>query len=148
MEVGSYRHCIWTCIHVEEYWDKIVSKLNLIFKVQLDADPQVMLLGLPSHHIKGSHQRRLLRILTFAARKNILLRWINNVSPKIRGWHKVIFDLLPMEYLTYRFKCKMDDFCRIWTSFFKYAGKRLTTIVLKGMIDGNEGNWLTDVFGS
>ena len=36
---------------------KFVSNLNLIFNAQLDADPQVLLLGLRSHHIKGSHQR-------------------------------------------------------------------------------------------
>ena len=76
---------MWTCIHVEEYWGKIVHKLNLILSVQLDAHPQVLLLGLPSRDIKGSHQRRLLSILPFAPWKNILLRWIDNVPPTIRG---------------------------------------------------------------
>lgn len=46
--VGSYRHCMWSCIHIEEYWGKIVDKLNLIFNVHLETDPQVFLLVLPS----------------------------------------------------------------------------------------------------
>lgn len=51
-----------------------------------------------------------------------------------------------MEYLTYRFKCKMDYlFLKTWTTFFSYASKRLTNIMSKGMIDGNIGNWLIDI---
>lgn len=99
MEVESYRHCVWSCVHIEEYWGKITDKLNLIFDVHLDPDPQALLLGLPSPHIKSSDQRRLFNILAFAARKNILLKWIDNAPPTIIGWHKQIFESIPMEYL-------------------------------------------------
>lgn len=147
IEVGSYRHCVWSCIYIEEYWRKITDKLNLIFDVRLDPDPQALLLGLASPHIKGSDQRRLFNILTFAARKNILLKWIDNTPPTIIGWHKLVFELIPMEYLTYRFKCKTPVFFKTWTPFFKYAGKRLTNIVLKGMVDRSADNWQDDIFG-
>lgn len=148
VEVGSYRHCVWSCVHVEEYWRKIIDKLNLIFAVHLDPDPQALLFGLPSPHIKGSDQRRLFNVLTFAARKNILLKWIDSTPPTIIGWHKLIFELIPMEYLTYRFKCKTPVFFKTWTPFFRYAGKRLTNIVLKGKVDHSNDNWQNDIFGS
>lgn len=148
VEVGSYRHCVWSCVHVEEYWRKIIDKLNLIFAVHLDPDPQALLFGLPSPHIKGSDQRRLFNVLTFAARKNTLLKWIDSTPPTIIGWHKLIFELIPMEYLTYRFKCKTPVFFKTWTLFFRYAGKRLTNIVLKAMVDHSIDNWQNDIFGS
>lgn len=147
IEVGCYKHCIWSCIHIEEYWHKVTDKLSLIFGVNLDPDPQTMLLGLPSPHIKGSDHRRLFNNLTFAARKNILLKWIDNAPPTIIGWHKLIFESIPMEYLTYRIKGKMSIFLKIWTPFFKYTGKRLTSIVLRGMVDHSTKNWLNDIFG-
>ena len=53
VEVGSYRHCVWSCVHMG-YWGKITDKLNLIFDVHLDPVHEVLLLGLPSPHIKGS----------------------------------------------------------------------------------------------
>ena len=91
VEVGCYRHCVWSCVYIEEYWHIITDKLSLIFGVNLDPDPQDMFLGLPSPHIKGSDHRRLFNILTFAARKNMLLKWIDNAPPTI-----ILFNL----YLT------------------------------------------------
>lgn len=48
VEVGSYMHCVWSCVHIEGYWGEIIDKLNLIFDVHLNPGPEVLLLGLPS----------------------------------------------------------------------------------------------------
>ena len=84
IRVGNYNHCVWSCVHIEDYWGKIVEKLNLIFNVHLDIEPQTLLLGLPSPQIKGFYQRRLFSVLTFAATKNILLNGVIIYHPQLQ----------------------------------------------------------------
>lgn len=134
-EVGSFVHCVWTCRYIDDYWKGIVDKIHLILGVTLDKDPMCLLFGLPDKQLKSMHSKRLLCILTFCARKNILLKWIDCKPPTIAGWHKVIFDMIPMEYLTYRSKCKIKIFYRIWSPFLDYIGTRLAAIVMKGLVD-------------
>ena len=45
-EVGSFIHTIWTCAHIQDFWVKVVSKLNLVFNKELDLDPVGLLLGI------------------------------------------------------------------------------------------------------
>lgn len=66
-----------------------------------------------------------------------MLNWIDSKPPTIAGWHKVIFDMLPMEYLTYRSKCMMGVFFRVWFPFLDYIGTRLAAVVLKGLVNHN-----------
>ncbi len=42
-----------TCIHIKEYWCKIVSGLGLILDVKIEAKSVVFLLGLPTPNITG-----------------------------------------------------------------------------------------------
>ena len=69
--------------------------------MELEMDPMCLRLGLPSRSIPTKSGKRLYNILTFAAIKNILLQWINNKSPSVNGWFKVLLELIPcLEYLT------------------------------------------------
>lgn len=74
---------------------------------------------------------------------------MDNMPPTIASWHKLMFEVIPMEYLTYRFKWKMDDFYFFLKrhSTLDVLFKILTTIMLKGVLDGNKENWWTDTFG-
>ena len=130
-EVGSYIHTIWSCDHIQDFWAKIVSKLSLFFNEEMVLDPICLLLGAPHPQIKRTNRRKLLFILTYAARKSILLKWISNKSPTLSDWHKVIFSLLPMEYLTYWAKGKIGVFFDIWAPFFDYVGPRISNIFWK-----------------
>ncbi len=61
--------------------------------------------------------------------------WIDCKPPTIAGWHTVIFDILPMEYLTHRSKSIIAVFHTIWSLFLDYIGTRLAAIVLKSLMD-------------
>lgn len=73
-------------------------------------DPVCLLLGMPHTQIKGTYRRELLYMLTYAARKSLLLKWISDKPLTLSGWHKIIFNLLPVEYPTYWAKGKIDIF--------------------------------------
>lgn len=135
VEVGSFIHCVWTCRHIDKYWQDVEKRLHLIFDIKPKKDSLCLLFGLADTQLKSAYSKRLFSILTFCARKNILLKWIDCKSPTIAGWHKVIFDMLPMEYLTYRSRGMTQVFYRIWSPFLTYIGTRLAAIVLKGLVD-------------
>ena len=88
--------------------------------MELEMDPMCLLLGLPSKPTKSG--KRLYNILTFAARKNILLQWINDKRPSVNGWWKVLLELIPLEYLTNIIHHKVDQFYKIWQPYMNYLG--------------------------
>ena len=77
IEIGTLTHCLWSCHKLRKYWSDILSEFEKIFGMELEMDPMCLLLGLPSRSIPCKSGKRLYNILTFAARKNILLQWIN-----------------------------------------------------------------------
>lgn len=92
----------------------ICRRLTLISNIGCDLNPLYLLLGVADKNIKSISNRKLFNLLTYAAHKSILLEWINR---RQHQWHKVIFDFLSLEYVTYWSKGKMDAFYQIWTTF-------------------------------
>ena len=95
-DTGSLIHCLWSCTKIQRYWSGVLQEIEKI----LELDPVSLLLGLPSRHVTSVGKRRLYNILTFAVRKNILLQWISDKVPSIKDWHKILFEWVPLEYLT------------------------------------------------
>ncbi len=112
-------------MHIKDYWVKICRRLSLIFNTGCNLNPLYLLLGVADKNIKSISDRKLFNLLTYAACKSILLKWISDKPPTVSEWHEVIFDFLSLEYVTYWSKGKMDVFYQIWTPFFKYVGPRI-----------------------
>ena len=88
--------------------------MQKIFNIDLEMDPLSLILGLPSGNVTTVANKRLYNLLTFAARKNILLQWISDKSPSIKGWSQIVFELIPLEHLTCILHTKIDQFYQIW----------------------------------
>ncbi|CAI5678295.1 unnamed protein product [Oreochromis niloticus] len=99
-EIGTLTHSFWSCLKLQEYWSNVLSEMEKIFGCELEMDPMSLILGLPSRRLISKNNRRLYCVLTYAARKNILLQWINEKAPTIKGCQRVVLDLVPLEYLT------------------------------------------------
>ncbi len=99
-EVGTLTHCLWSCDRLQRYWFLVLGEMEKIL-MQFDSDPVSLLLGIPNNCIVSSANKKLFNILSFAVRKNILLNWISDKSPSLKGWHKIFFELIPLEHLTY-----------------------------------------------
>ncbi len=74
--------------------------MEMIFNMHLDFDPFSLLLGIPNECFASSANKKLYNILSFNA-KNILLNWISDKSPSLKGWHNIMFELIPLERLTH-----------------------------------------------
>ena len=97
-------------------------------------DPLFLILGLPSDRLKTAVNKRLYNILTFAARKNIILQWVNNKIPSVCGWRKIIFELIPLEYLTNVIHYSVDQLYRVWCPFLNDIRPDLSSFLLKGLL--------------
>lgn len=93
-------------------------------------DPVSLILGLPARCVLLTNQR-LYCILTYAARKNILLQWINDKESTVKGWHKVLFDLVPLEYLTCMVHSKSKQFYKVGEPYLNYLDPNVSAIMLK-----------------
>ncbi len=118
-EVGTLTHCLWSCNRLQRYWFLVLGEMEKIFNMQLDFDPVSLVLGIPNKCIVSSANKKLYNILSFAARKNILLNWISDKSPSLKGWHKIIFELIPLGVLPMYYIKKQVSFIKsglhIWT---------------------------------
>lgn len=79
--VGTLTHCLWSCNRLHRYWFLVLGDMEKIFNMQLDFDPVSLVLGIPNKCIVLSANKKLYNILSFAARKSILLHWISDKSP-------------------------------------------------------------------
>ena len=91
------------------YWSDVLSEMEKIFGLKLEMDPVS-----PNRRLTSKHNKRLYCVLTYAARKNILLQWINERVPTVKGWQGVVFDLVPLKYLTCILHLKTDQFYKVW----------------------------------
>ena len=132
LELGSYIHCFWSCLKMQDYWAGILVELCKIFNVQVELNPMCLLLGFPDTQIIDVNHKRLYSILTFAARKNILMSWINNSAPSRKSWHKIIMECIPHEYLTCILHVKTGAFFQIWQPYLVYIGPTLASAIMQG----------------
>ncbi len=93
IEIGTLTHGFWSCWKLQRYWSDVLSEIEKILGLKLEIDPVSLILGLPSRRLTSKHNKSLYCILTYAARKNILLQWINEKVPTVKGWQRVVFEL-------------------------------------------------------
>ena len=130
-ETGSYVHCLWSCVKLQSYWSSIVIELTIIFGVPIRMDPMCLILGLPDDRITDS-KHIFFNILSFAARKKILLFWNKNVAPTKKSWHNIVMDCIPSEYITCMLQSKIDAFYKVWDPYLQHIGPTLSSSLLRG----------------
>lgn len=99
---------------------------------------------MPHTQIKGTYRQKWLNVLTYSAWKSILLKWICNKPPTVSEWHKVIFELLPMEYLIYWSRSKTGIFYHIWTPVLDYVWPRMSNIFWKVRPRPRKDGWMLE----
>lgn len=129
-ETGNYIHCFWSCVKLQSYWSGIVNEQCAIFGVPLELDLMCILLGLPDGHINIKH-KRLFKLLTFAAWKNILLFGIKEAVPTKRLWHNLIMECIRNEYISCMLQSSVDAFYKVWDPYFAYIGPTLSPSILQ-----------------
>lgn len=111
-------------------------EMEKIFNMQLYFDPVSLVLGIEClikalFHLLTRNCKIFSPLLL---EKNILLNWIIDKSPSLTGWHKIIFELIPLERLTYVLHQKTGLFYKVWTPYLDYMDPHLHPIILQGIL--------------
>lgn len=133
-EIGGLTHCYWSCVKIQKYWNDILSEMQKILKKQLDLNPVSMLLGLSNDRVNDKYQKRLYNVLTFCARKNILMHWIMDKAPSLSGWHRTIMEYIPLDFLTCLSHFKTDVFEQTWKPFLDYINENISAILTRAFV--------------
>ena len=106
--------------------------------MEFEPDPLCLILGLADDKILRNSEKRLFNLLTYAARKNILLSWISEKPPTKKDWHKMIMQCMPLEFLTCLLRSTTDKFYKIWDPYLRFIGPQLATTLTIGYLDRSE----------
>ena len=106
--------------------------------MEFELDPMYLILGLPDRRIINKFHKRLFNLLTYAARKKILLCWINEKPPTKKEWHKIIMQCMPMEFLTCLLRSTTDTFYKIWDPYLRFIGPELALTLTLGFLNRSD----------
>ena len=109
-----------------------MKELCVIFGVPIELNPMCLLLGLPDGHITNTKHKRLFNLLTFAAKKNVLMFWIKDVAPTKKSWHNLVMECIPTEYISCMLHSSVDAFQKVWLPYLDYIGPTLSSSILRG----------------
>ena len=97
---GTFLHMFWDCVHLKRYWSSIHSFTQSVMDTQFDSSSSLYLLN-DTHNLQLDHKNcRILILITYFAKKCILLFWKNDSAPSFKTFLDQLTSFLPLEKLT------------------------------------------------
>lgn len=120
-------HSFIFCSKIQSYWTGIFDVLSEIFRVQLQPDPALLILGFSEamHSLSGA-QHKLLAYSLITAKKLILLFWKKKEAPTCKLWLGEMISTLHLERIRYCLKGTFEQFDKIWHPFLCYLDLNTT----------------------
>lgn len=134
IEISDLTHCYWSCVKIQKYWNDILFEIQKVLKKKLEFNPIFLLLGLSDKSITDMYQKKLYNVLTFCARKSILMHWITDKAPTVSGWHRTIMEYIPLDFLTCLLHSKTNVFERTWRPFLDYINVNVSAILTRAFV--------------
>lgn len=134
VETGTLTHCFWSCSKVQHFWHNVGQEMDKIFSAKLNCNPVFLLLGLTDPIVTNKFHKKLYQMLTFCARKCLLVNWISDQIPTMTQWHRMILGYISLDYLTCRLHHKDVVFENTWKPFLSYMGLEISSIVKRAFI--------------
>ncbi|CAH2299463.1 Hypothetical predicted protein [Pelobates cultripes] len=118
-EIGSPGHLWWTCIIIQNYWEKICSLINIITGYELPTSPETLVFMLyPSPLAKST--RVLINHMLTAANGLIPTKWKQSNPPTIREWLAKVEAIRQMEELSHSLNGTYDKYVFAWSPWDKF----------------------------
>lgn len=112
----------------------MISEIQKVLKKRLDLNPVSLLLGLSNDRVTDMYPKKLYNVLTFCARKNILMHWITDKAPSLSEWHRTIMEYIPLDFLTCLLHSKTNAFERTWKPFLDYVNVNVSAILTRAFV--------------
>lgn len=123
MEEGSFLHMFWQCHLLKSFWHSVHSFTKSVLKIEFNLNPCLYLLNdMPDLRI-DSKKCRILLIITYLAKKCILLLWKNESPPSFQLFLDQLSQLLPLEKRTLEKNNRGHIFQELWSPLFSYLSR-------------------------
>ena len=115
-------HGYMLCPKLQNVWVAIFSLFSKAFKVQLQPDPVLVILGTSEQcNTLQNAQLHLLSYGLLCAKKHILLLWKSKDVPSFKAWITALTDTLHLERIRYILKDRVGEF-DVGSNGFIYKG--------------------------
>lgn len=118
-EICTLTHCLWSCQKIQRHWSTVITETEKVLGLKLEMDPMSLILGLSARYAVLPNER-------------VRVSWTSEKEPTVTGWHKVLFDLVPLEYLTYILHSRSNQFSKVWEPYLNYLDPDISAIMLQG----------------
>lgn len=130
--MGTYVHLMWSCPKTQLYWEKICVTICRVVNTNVKLSPLQCILGLPVEDPKIRQYAKLISSLLYSARLTLLQHWLSDTVPTDSNWLDNVFQMLPLERLSYVLQGNINYFFQIWKPLMVYIGEDAAKILEKG----------------
>ena len=117
---AKFSHIFWFCPSLKTFWNNIQNEMNIILRVVVNLNADVVLLGKNVNNVRGDNDRYLLRVLRVTALKQITRNWLQKTCPVIDKWRDTVQQISIMEHLTYKLRGNLKLFDTRWSKWLTY----------------------------
>lgn len=113
-QVGTLLHMFWECKKLTKFWNSVHEFMVERTNSPLDRSPIICLFGTDLGERQNSVRQSHLSIMSYIAKKCILLYWNQEKSPTFIVFKQILQETLYLEYQTYSLKNRLDIFADLW----------------------------------
>lgn len=113
-ETGDLIHMVWRCPKLFRYWTEILKIINATFRVTLELEPRVCVLGHIEEEIGTIGTIPVIARCLYQARKSIAQSWQSMKPPTPEEWVMTINMLVWKEKVTFTRRGNYSKFVKLW----------------------------------
>lgn len=111
---ASLMHMMWNCPKLVRYWNYVISVIQSVFSVLIDATPLTCLLGYVEEVATDVAEKIAIARMLFIARKVIAYHWLDSEPPTLQEFIRKINWLLLLERGIYLKRGTPGKFEKLW----------------------------------
>ena len=120
---GTFMHMFWECDLLKSYWNSIHSLAQLVLNIKFELNMSLYLLN-DTYDLQLDNKKcRILVLVTYFAKKCILLFWKNDSPPSFKIFLDQLSAFLPLEKLTLEKYNRGHLFQEFWSPLFSCLEK-------------------------
>ena len=111
---ADFIHMFWSCPKLADFWFKIFDTLHTAYHCVTNPNPLSALFGISHGSTLTTEAQHSLAFCTLLARRLILLKWKQALSPSYDRWIKEVLHNLKPERLRFSLRGSLRRFDKTW----------------------------------
>lgn len=125
---ASLLHMYWSCPSLANFWKSVFQTISEVLLCQVELNPFSAIFGVALDLDLPRFKLRMLAFSLLLARRAVLLKWKDPVSPSHAHWIRDIMLCMDLEKIRYTVRGSENQFYTVWRPFLAFFEK-LSTVV-------------------